>query len=285
MSVMRSMNGFLGPRDIFRNPESVFRYNEPTEGDESPFDLDLSLKKDFAVEGMHFKLGLYEHQSAGAIGGALNLIKSIPNIIKDGNADNIKSIKIKAYEPAFSIIGDPAKMDPQTRQSADHSMAFIISRIFKQAFSKHIQLEGADRIEDFWKVTMLTPHDYGGEALFDETTRSLMSKIQFEHGGKEFDDKYPEGIPSQIEVELADGSKHDSGFVMFPGGHARNEDTNLGEILQHKFKMLGGLALEKEQLIQFLVGLENIQEMTHEELLDIYNCDIKFADKSIDDFE
>lgn len=37
----RSMNGFIGPADIFRNPEAVFRINEKTTGD-SPFDITLS---------------------------------------------------------------------------------------------------------------------------------------------------------------------------------------------------------------------------------------------------
>ena len=50
-----------------------------------------------------------------------------PAIIKNGSPDNIQKITIKAYEPAFGIIGDPAKKDPKTRQSADHSMAFIVS--------------------------------------------------------------------------------------------------------------------------------------------------------------
>lgn len=68
------MNGFVGPKDIFRNPEAIFRINEPTNGD-SPFDIVLSEDgDDFAVMGMHFKLGLYEHQSAGALEGALKLI-------------------------------------------------------------------------------------------------------------------------------------------------------------------------------------------------------------------
>ena len=63
MSVMRAMNGFVGPKDIFRNPESLFRYFEPTDShEESPFDLNLTTKgDDYAVMGMHFKLGLYEH--------------------------------------------------------------------------------------------------------------------------------------------------------------------------------------------------------------------------------
>ncbi|MHC5028393.1 MAG: MmgE/PrpD family protein, partial [Planctomycetota bacterium] len=55
----RSMDGFIGPKDIFRNPEAIWRQFEPTNGD-APFDLVLSHSgDDFAVMGMHFKLGLY----------------------------------------------------------------------------------------------------------------------------------------------------------------------------------------------------------------------------------
>ena len=41
----------------------------------------------------------------------------------------IKKIKVVAYEPAFGIIGDPAKKTPTTRQSADHSMVYISNYI------------------------------------------------------------------------------------------------------------------------------------------------------------
>ena len=50
------------------------------------------------------------------------------------NIDDIKQIEITSYEPAFGIIGDPAKLTPTTRQSADHSMVFIISRLIKKVF-------------------------------------------------------------------------------------------------------------------------------------------------------
>src|SRR5207247_8630784 len=34
---------------------------------------------------------------------------------------------------AFGIIGNPAKMDPRTRQSADHSMAYIVATLLRKA--------------------------------------------------------------------------------------------------------------------------------------------------------
>jgi 2-methylcitrate dehydratase len=124
LSMIRSMNGFIGPKDIFRNPEAIFRLNEPTEKD-SPFDIILGMEgDDFAVMGMHFKLGLYEHQSAGALAAMVDLIWQNRFIIHN-DFDLVQSLVIKAYEPAFGIIGDPAKRDPKTRQSADHSMVYI----------------------------------------------------------------------------------------------------------------------------------------------------------------
>lgn len=162
-------------------------------------------------------------------------------------------------------------------------MAYIISSILKNSLEQRSFLSTTDRIEDYWKQCMLTPQDYSRGALFDETTRDLMSKIEFLHGGEEYDSKYPEGIPSSIQIDLADGTTHDSGFVMFPGGHARNTDVNLKEILQHKFKLLGGIGLNSEELPRFLNNLNNLDEMGNDELQDIYDCNIKFDEKSIDE--
>jgi 2-methylcitrate dehydratase len=193
-----------------------------------------------------------------------------------GNSDNIDKIRITAYEPAFGIIGDPAKRNPTTRQSADHSMVYIISTLLRKAFRKvdKIKEEAKDR-EDLWKALMLTPLDYGKLAINDEVTRSLMSKIEFVHGGPEYDSKYPEGIPTSVQVTLKDGTELDSGFVMFPGGHARCDSISYKEVLQHKFAVLGKLALNKQEMVRFMINLANIQEMSNEELVDIYDCTLR----------
>lgn len=284
LSMHRALAGFVGPKDIFRNPEAIFRYFEPTKGDESPFNLVLTNEGDeFAVMGMHFKLGLYEHQSAGAIGGVLKLLRETPDILKKGDHKNIKNIVITAYEPAFGIIGDKAKWDPTTRQSADHSMVYIISSILRKAFEKHATLKPSSDIKEYWKELMLTPKDYSKSALNDSVTRELMPKIKFLHGGDAYDSKYPEGIPSSIKIQTQDSKEYDSGFIMFPGGHSRNTDTNLKDVLKHKFQTLGELALRGEELESFIKKLENIESASNDSLKNIYSCDIKFDAKSIDE--
>lgn len=287
MSMKRAMRGFIGPKDIFRNPESMFRQFIKTGGD-SPFDLVLSHSgDDFAIMGMHFKLGLYEHQSAGALQGVLNLVSASPSFLADqGRA--IKSIKIVAYEPAFGIIGDPAKRDPRTRQSADHSMVYIVSTLLRKAieqFGKHPEKFGAapnaghssllvpaPSTDTLWKMLMLSPYDYDKAAIFHPATRALMDKITFEHGGPSYDAKYPDGIPTSLVVTLEGGETLDSKLVMYPAGHARNTAADLMGILDHKFRLLGGLAGDAEKM---LANLRDLGKKTPEQVASLYDFKIE----------
>ncbi len=269
LSMQRAMRGFLGPRDIFRNPESMFRQFEKTKGD-SPFDLVLGFSgDDFAVMGMHFKLGLYEHQSAGALQGLIDIIVAHPDLLSDPK--RITSIRITAYEPAFSIIGDPAKRDPRTRQSADHSMLYIVSTMLRKAIETQELSASATNpktSDEWWKEIMLGPYDFSAEAINDPRTRELMGKVAFEHGGAEYDRRYPDGIPTAIVIELSDGKKLDSGLIMYPSGHARNTTADLEGILEKKFQMLGRLGIKKPK--RAIKDLGQLESLSPKELRSIY---------------
>ncbi len=277
LSMKRSMRGFIGPKDIFRNPEAIWRQFEPTDGD-SPFDLTLSHSgDDFAVMGMHFKLGLYEHQSAGALQGLIDLISANPVILE--HPESIGEIRIVAYEPAFGIIGDPAKRDPRTRQSADHSMVYIVSTMLRKAVDlaeHHGSGDLSDGNDAWWKLLMLLPEDYGIEAIHNKTTRRLMDLITFEHGGEEYDSRYPDGIPTSITMILQDGTELESGLVMYPSGHARNTSADLEDILLHKTDMLGQIAMNEAQgtIDQF----RSVATMSSEELLHLMDFTIAKRD-------
>jgi 2-methylcitrate dehydratase len=241
LSTQRAMRGFVGPADIFRNPQAIFcLFERPETVDQSPFDLELALSgDDFAVMGMHFKLGLYEHQSAGAIAGLIDLLTSRPELLADETA--IERLRITIYEPAFSIIGDPHKRDPRTRQSADHSMVYIIATLLRKALEQG---------RAGWKELMLVPADYEDAALFHPLTRRLMERIEFLHGGPDFDRRYPDGIPTLVEIEHRQLGLLTSGLVMYPEGHARNSSGHLAELLGHKFQRLASLGVEDVVALQ-----------------------------------
>ncbi len=127
------------------------------------------------------------------------------------------------------------------------------------------------------------PQDYGYDALNDPNTRALMEKIELVHGGPEFDSKYPDGIPTDIQIRTTYGESLDSGLVMYPSGHARNETCDLEGILDNKFNQLGSLAMNENDLSSFLDKLNNIEELTNSELKNLYNCQINYTSKSIDE--
>lgn len=285
----RSMAGFRGPRDIFRNPEAIWRFFEPTtegverwkEAGDSPFDLILSHSgSDFAVMGMHFKLGLYEHQSAGALQGAIDLLAANPQLIANG-FNGIKSITIVAYEPAFGIIGNPMKKDPKTRQSADHSMAYIVATLIRKAVEfvaegRELPTGGGSHGE-LWKALMLDPWDYQEteRAIFHPQTRQLMQQIEFLHGGPEYDARYPDGIPTSISIVGSDDRVHDSGLVMYPAGHARNTDADLADILGHKFQLMARLALpEGSDTDAFIAKFQSLDTMDEYGIASLYDFEL-----------
>lgn len=83
----------------------------------------------------HFKLGVYDLYSSGAIHAVIELLSAHSDILlKDGNIENLKSIKIKAFQKAFDNIGGVTKSNPTCRQTADHSMVYIIATLLRKAF-------------------------------------------------------------------------------------------------------------------------------------------------------
>jgi 2-methylcitrate dehydratase len=245
LSMRRAMRGFVGPADIFRNREAVFcLFERPAEPHTSPFDLELAAGgDDFAVLGEHFKLGLYEHQSAGAIAGLLELFAAHPQLM--ARPDELQGVQIELYEPAFSIIGDPHKRDPQTRQSADHSMLYIVATLLRKAHeqtaSAAIDTAAGEPLESVWRRLMLLPADYDDAALHHPLTRALIERIELRHGGPEYDARYPEGIPTSLVLEHGRLGRLESGLVMFPPGHARGPQALGQQVLAHKIAALAAL--------------------------------------------
>ncbi len=262
-SMRRAMRGFVGPADVFRNPEAIFCWFEkPARQGESPFDMVLGAAgDDFAILGMHFKLGLYEHQSASAIHGLIDLLTRHPELLADEG--QLRSVRIFVYQPAFGIIGDPAKRDPRTRQSADHSMVYIVATLLRKAYEQR---------RAGWRELMLEPADYDDAALFHPVTRRLMEKIEFRHGGPEYDARYPDGIPTTLDIDHAALGRLSSGLVMYPVGHARGPKEQLDALLAYKFRLLAGPAVaDVDGLRRRFTGLA---ENSADEIARLYDFEI-----------
>ncbi|HEY3395035.1 MAG TPA: MmgE/PrpD family protein [Lacipirellulaceae bacterium] len=275
-SVRRAMRGFVGPADIFRNPQAIFcLFEPPAQPEISPFDLTLATAgDDFAVMGMHFKLGIYEHQSAGAIHGVMKIIAEEPKLLDD--LDSLLDVRIRIYEPAFSIIGDPAKRDPRTRQSADHSMVYIVATLLRKGYDAR---RGGWDGRGGWRRLMLTPADYAEAetALFHPLTRRIMQHIDFRHGGRDYDRRYPDGLPTTVELVHAKLGPLSSGLVMYPAGHARCDTEDLSALLEQKVKLLAAQGVD--DVAALVERLSNLADKSPQEIADLYNFKIRGLDE------
>ena len=265
MSARRALAGFVGPADVFRNPLAIYRLFEPCPADRSPFDLELGAGGDaFAIHAMHFKLGLYEHQSAGAIQAVVDLLASSPAVARD--PDGIRALRVKIYEPACSIIADPAKRTPMTRQSADHSLPYILARTL---------LKARTAPTPDWDGLMLLPEDYSDEAIRDPRIADLIGRIEIAHGGREYDDHYPDGIPTSVEIEHAAAGSLASGLVRHPLGHARSSPERTAAMVELKFDRLVSAAVADPRRLRERMRLEGGSAVEIAELyaFPIHGCD------------
>jgi len=219
--------------------------------------------------GMHFKLGLYEHQSAGAIQGVIDLIAAHPDLLDD--VEQLRELQILIYEPAFSIIGDPAKRDPHTRQSADHSMLYIVATLLRKAYEAR---KAGWNGQDGWLRLMLAPDDYAENesALFHPLTRQIMQRIDFRHGGLEYDRRYPDGIPTTVEIQHTKLGALTSGLVMYPQGHARADAAELPAYLEHKCRLLARPAVDDVDAL--VARFSGMAKKSPEEIAELYDFGI-----------
>ena len=161
-----------------------------------------------------------------------------------------------------------------SRQYADKPIGEVFPRFMEQEikFSAPDTGKIAADNDAMWKGLFLGPHDFASAAINDKTTRGLMEKIEFAHGGPEYDAKYPDGIPTSVVITTTDGRTLDSGLVMYPSGHARNTTADLKGILENKFEQLGALAMDDPKPL--VSKLERLDKLTPAELAGLYDFKI-----------
>ena len=147
-------------------------------------------------------------------------------------------------------------------------MLYIIATLLRKAYEA--RCSGWDG-QDGWRRLMLMPDDYAenASALFHPLTRELMGRIDFRHGGEEFDRKYPDGIPTTVDVDHTKLGNLTSGLVMYPAGHSRNTTADLASLLDHKFRLLAGLGVN--DIDPFLQRFNPLAKKTAKELGEIYS--------------
>jgi 2-methylcitrate dehydratase len=184
----------------------------------------------FAVTQSNLKYFLSEYHSQAPITVALRLSRQL-------RPEDIESVTIHTYWFTWSEIGSgPEKWHPTTRESADHSLPFIIAAVL-------IDREFSDAI-------------FSEERLRDPQVHALADKVTVKED-PEFTRRFPSIIPCRIEIRTRTGDiKTDS--VDYPRGHVKNPMSD--EEVVVKFKNLASRVLAPEQIDSVLERAWDLEE-------------------------
>ena len=225
-AALLAAKGMTGPTAAFEGKNGIM---EQVTG---PFELGRlgGEGHSFGIERSNIKFFPAEYHSQAPLWLALKLREKV-------RAADIESIDIQTYFTAWSEIGsEPEKWDPKTRETADHSLPYLLSVALTDGF--------------------ITPESFSDARIQDAATRALMAKIRISEN-KAFTAEFPGKLVTQIEVMTRGGGKHVETST-HPKGHARNPMND--EDIEGKFV---GLARERLSENAALSVIQSLWEVEH----------------------
>lgn len=189
--------GITGPAPVFEGRRGFMAQvsgplDIPPMGGEAP---GIDRATAFRLLDTDIKFWPAEYHSQAAIAAALDVRRA------GLQPERIDRVVVRTFKVAVEIIGgEPEKWAPQTRETADHSLPYLVAAAL---------LDGE-----------ITDRQFAPERIAGADIRSLMARIEVVEQ-PEFTAAYPRGIPTLVEVWETGGRVH-TARVDFPPGHSRN---------------------------------------------------------------
>jgi len=227
VAVELAAEGVNGPAPIF---EGKFGFFNQLTGE---FELDVGSfggrGGDFKINETYIKFYPVEYHAQAAVNIVMDLVDEI-------DPDEIEKIENETYEAAVSIISEEEeKWDPETRETADHSMPYCIARTF---------LDGEMTLDQF------APAKIKGDDV-----RELMDKMTIVENER-YTEVYGEAFPHKMIVHTADDTYERE--LEYPKGHPGNPLTK--EELEDKFRECAEDALGDDAAADALDWMLSVEE-------------------------
>jgi len=188
-----------------------------------------------------------EYHAQTAIWAALDLRKRA----EGDPLKRIAFVRVETHEAGYTILGkDPEKWAPATRETADHSLPYIVTMAL---------LEG--RVDN---------KTYAPRKLRDPEVREFMKRVMVKED-RALTQAYPGSIPNRVTVKLDDG-KTLSLQVDDPRGHPRNPMT--AEEIEQKFGLLTKGILTEHHAEKVLRFVRTVEKQSDVSLL-LASCVVK----------
>jgi 2-methylcitrate dehydratase len=214
--------------------EGMTRPAEPFEGPKGVWEqvthqrvvLDgLEFGDPFRITGTSFKQFPCQIHTQGPIQLALELRAQLAS-------SSVASVRIRTHRTAVeSAATDRARWDPQTRETADHSIPYVVA----------VALQDGS----------VTPASFSQGRLRDPALRPLMSRIEVEEDAS-YTSRFPADAGCDMEITATDGRSFRA-HLTHPRGHVRNplDDSEV----ESKLQRLSWGVLSEEQCSRALSEL------------------------------
>lgn len=221
--------GMTGPAPIFEGEKGFMNIVS------GPFDLPkLNAKGPFKIMETYIKYYPVEYHAQSAVQAVLDLRKKLP---KDF-LRTVESIEVRTSEISYEIIGnDPDKWRPNSRETADHSLPYIVAAAL---------IAGKVGLAQF-----------NERHLSDVKLNQLIQKVRV-FPDQEHSAFYGETMGNTVSVKT--GGKTYTARVDFPKGFSKNKMTD--EEVETKFKNMALPLLSKQAIHQCLECIWNLEKLT-----------------------
>ena len=229
-SALLAQKGMTGPTAAFEGKHGIW---EQVTG---PFQLGRfgGGSVPFGVERTNLKYFPAEYHSQAPLWIALELRKKV-------RVEEIEAIDIETYHMAWSEIGsEPEKWEPQTRETADHSLPYLLAVAL---------VDGR-----------ITPESFSDARIHDPALRQLMKRIRVSEN-KDYTREFPARLITRIDVR-ARGGERVTEMASYPKGHAKNPMTDAD--VEGKFTgLVQGLlpSGRRDALLRALRGVEGAEDI------------------------
>ena len=155
--------------------------------------------------------------------------------------EQVEKVHIRSLARAADILADPSKYDPRTKETADHSLPYVIAAAV------------ADR--------QVTPVQFTDEKIMDPKIRAQLDKVEVV-ADPEIEALFPELQRVIVTVRTTDGAEHTK-QIDYPKGDPRNPLTDAE--IEEKFDALAGPVLSGtsiERVKEMVWNLEKLGTIT-----------------------
>ena len=240
-STMLAAEGMMGPSQPFEGRRGLWdqAVGKPVQLPDFPVGSSRPESDPFRITQSLFKNYPSQIHTQGPIGLAIELRDQVA-------LDDIGSVHIDAYKVAASTASaEPEKWDPKTRETADHSIPFLVAAALR---------DGA-----------VTPATFTDESISDAGLRAVMSKMDLVED-EAFTAKYPGEYNSRITITDRSGGVHTTQTAFFKGH--QNNPLDDAEV-EAKFRRFSSPLLTAPQCDEALEAIWALEELPDlEEIFD-----------------